>query len=76
MNINIDCEEFSKLVAKDLKDNYWMIKNQYDDNVNQRIFYIDDDKDRKAVKKFLKALKKVHNHYSIYSINEHPHEGN
>lgn len=76
MNIDIDCEEFSKLVAKDLRDNYWMIKNQYDDNVNQCIFYVDNEKDRKAVKKFLKALKKVHDYYSIYGINEHPHKGN
>jgi hypothetical protein len=76
MNIDIDCEEFSKLVAKDLKDNYWMIKNQYDDNVNQRIFHVDENKDRKAVKKFLKALKKVHDYYSIYGINEHLHKGN
>jgi hypothetical protein len=75
MKIEINDDEiFSEAVAQSLKNNYWLLKNNYDNKVHQRVYHVDVEKDRKAIKKFLKSLKRVHNFYSIYDINEHPHE--
>jgi len=72
MKIEInDDEVFAEAVAQSLKNNYYLLKNNYDNKVHQRVYHIDAEKDRKAVKKFLKSLKRVHDFYSIYSIDEH-----
>jgi len=70
----IDNEIFSEAVAQSLKNNYWDFKKRYDNNVHQQMYHMDVDRDRKAVKKLLKSLKRVHDFYSIYGIDEHRHE--
>jgi len=75
MKIEItDNEVFSEAVAQSLKNNYWSFKNDYDNNVHAQLYHIGVKKDRKAVKKLFKALKRVHDFYSIYRIDEYPHE--
>jgi len=70
----LDNEIFAEAVAQSLKDNYWSFKKKYDNNEHQSLYHIGIKKDRKAVKKLLKSFKRVHDFYSIYSIDEHVHK--
>jgi len=73
MKIELDPETFANAIAKELKEQYWSIKDAYDDKRHQRMFDNDELIDRIEVKKLLKAIKKVHDYYSIYSIDEYLH---
>lgn len=73
MKIELDPETFANAIAKELKEQYWNIKDAYDAKKHQRMFDNNELIDSIEVKKLLKAIKKVHDYYSIYSIDEYLH---
>jgi len=73
MNLEIDSDVLAGLISSELKRVYISIKEQYDSKVHQRMFDINEEVDRMKIKRFLKSIKRVHDYYSIYEINEYPH---
>jgi len=74
MKIELGHETFSRAIAQELKEQYHSLKRDIDNNRHVGLFSHDKEEDQRQMKEFLNAFEKVHSFYSIYSINEHPHE--
>lgn len=74
MKIELDHETFSRAVAQELKEQYHSLKHDIDNNKHVGLFSLDKEEDQRQMKEFLNAFEKVHSFYSIYGINEYPHE--
>lgn len=57
LNIDLQCE----IVSKSLKETY---ENMCDDHCTRSMFSMDEEENKKKVKKFKKAVKKVYEYYS------------
>lgn len=74
MKVELDHETFAKAIAQELKRQYHSFKRDLDDDMHPQLFSLDKEEDQKQMKEFLNAFEKVHSFYSIYGINEYPHE--
>jgi len=60
--------------SQELKEQYHSFKRDLDNDVHVGLFSLDKQEDKKQMKEFLNAFEKVHSYYSIYGIDEYPHE--
>ena len=65
VEIDIEDEGYSALVAANLKDSFDSIYSCYKQGIEQRMFSIDPVEDRKEIRELLKSLKVVHNWYCL-----------
>jgi len=74
MKIELGHETFTKAIAQELKEQYYSFKRDLDNDKHVGLFSLDKEEDKKQMKEFLNAFEKVHSYYSIYRIDEYPHE--